>query len=234
MDQKKTKIEINWFVRILVIILCLFIVTMICFNFFGPSSFAQISTGLLVLIAFLTVLVLSESFDNFSILKLMSISKKVEEKEKENTDLKTENSELRNQIISISANISQKQSNSTFIFSGDKPAVKEAEEFERQEKQKEDEQDENTDVAQKPQETRERRYISAKKCEEIALPKFLSKEGLSQLPIMLDAKIINQFQQTDPISEFCPIFDAYINTIDKEIFIKMNRYPRSIMFRDRL
>ena len=52
----------NWFVRILIIFLCIFIGGMIYFNFFWSTPQAQISAGLLVLVAFLTVLVLSEAF----------------------------------------------------------------------------------------------------------------------------------------------------------------------------
>ena len=83
----------NWFVRVLIIFLCLFIGGLIYFNFFGNSYFAiktsaQITTPLLVLVAFLTVLVLSEAFDNFSIAKLISLSKTVKEKEDNNKELK--------------------------------------------------------------------------------------------------------------------------------------------------
>jgi len=233
MDQEKTKVKTNWFVRASIILLCLFIGTLICFNFFWSSSFAQISTGLLVLIAFLTVLVLSESFDNFSIFKLISLSKKIEEKEKENICLKTDNSELRNQISLIFTNINQKQAMYN-VLPGGKLIIKQADESEKQEKQEEIEQEDKADLAQKPLGIIPKKHISIKECEKIALEKFLSKKKLSKLPI-LNAKIINQFQQIDPISEHCPIFDAYIKTIDKEIFIEM-RLNRGIflMFRDRL
>src|SRR3954467_6438954 len=94
----------NWFVRVLIILLCLFICGLIYFNFFGNSYYgiktsAQITTQLLVLIAFLTVLVLSEAFDNFSVGKLITLSRKVKEKEETNKELKQENNELRNQIL---------------------------------------------------------------------------------------------------------------------------------------
>lgn len=98
MDIKKP----NWFVRILIILLCIFIGGLIWFNFFWSYPSVQISAGLIVLVAFLTILVLSEAFDNFSITKLISMSRTVQEKENKNQELKKENSDLRNQIISIS------------------------------------------------------------------------------------------------------------------------------------
>jgi membrane protein implicated in regulation of membrane protease activity len=243
METKKP----NWFVRILIILLCIFIGGLIYFNFFWSCPPAQISTGLLVLVAFLTVLVLSEAFDNFSIIKLISLSRTVNETENKNQELKKENSDLRNQIISISTSISQKQINSTFVLTDELAkmlSVRQADEPEKQQKQKETEQEAEqettattttTTTVPPAQEPATRRYINSSRYEEVALPKFLATEGLSQLPIISDAKFTNQFQQIDPVSEFSPIFDGYIKTIDTEIFIEMRIKNRSmIMLRERL
>ena len=74
-DNKKP----NWFVRILIILLCIFIGGLIYFNFFWTCPPAQISGGLLVLVAFLTVLVLSEALAyvkaNYSILDIAELVK---------------------------------------------------------------------------------------------------------------------------------------------------------------
>uniref|UniRef100_UPI004049C59F hypothetical protein n=1 Tax=Flavobacterium sp. TaxID=239 RepID=UPI004049C59F len=232
----------NWFVRSLIVLLCIFIGGLIYFNFFWTDPPAQISTGLLVLVAFLTVLVLSEAFDNFSIVKLISLSKTVKETDNKNIELKKENSDLRNQIVSISTSISQKQINSTFFLTDELAkmlSVRQAEEPEKQQKQKETEQEaeqETTSTTTPPtQEPAKRRLIYSRRYEEVALPKFLATEGLSHLPIISDAKFTNQFQQIDPISEFSPIFDGYIKTIDTEIFIEMRIKNRSmVMLRERL
>ncbi len=233
----------NWFVRILIIVLCIFIVGLIYFNFFWSCPPAQISTGLIVLVAFLTVLVLSEGFDNFSIAKVISLSKTVKETDNKNQELKKENSDLRNQIVSISTSISQKQINSTFVLTDELAkmlSVRQAEEPEKQQKEKENEQEaeqERTTITttQPTHEAAPRRFVNTRRFEEVALPKFLASEGLSQLPIISDAKFTNQFQQIDPISEFSPIFDGYIKTIDTEIFIEMRIKNRSmIMLRERL
>ena len=234
----------NWFVRILIILLCIFIGGLIYFNFFWSCPPAQISTGLLVLVAFLTVLVLSEAFDNFSIIKLISLSRTVNEVKNKNQELKKENSDLRNQIISISTSISQKQINSTFVFTDELAkmlSVRQADEPEKQQKQKETEQEAEqettttTTTVLPAEEPATRRYINPSRYEEVALPKFLATEGLSQLPIISDAKFTNQFQQIDPVSEFSPIFDGYIKTIDTEIFIDMRIKNRNmIMLRERL
>lgn len=235
METKKP----NWFVRILIILLCIFIGGLIYFNFFWACPPAQISTGLLVLVAFLTVLVLSEAFDNFSIAKLISLSKTVKESNNKNQELKKENSDLRNQIVSISTSINQKQVNSTVVLTDELAkmlSVRQAEEREKNQKQAEQEVEEETTTTTPPtQGPITRRFINSRRYEEVALPKFLAAEGLSQLPIISDAKFTNQFQQIDPISEFSPIFDRYIKTIDNEIFIEMRIKNRSmIMLRERL
>lgn len=238
METKKP----NWFVRILIILLSVFLGGLIYFNFFWSIPPAQISTGLLVLVAFLTILVLSEAFDNFSIGKLISLSREIKDTEHKNMELNKENSMLRNQIVSISTSISQKQINSTYVLTDELAkvlSVRQADEPEKQQKQKETEQETttNTNNNTEPttQETTPRRILNLRRLEEVALRKFLAAEGLSQLPIISDAKFTNQFQQIDPVSEFSPIFDGYIKTVDTEIFIEMRIKNRSLaMLRDRL
>jgi len=239
MEEKKP----NLFVRFLIVILCIFIIGIICFNFFLSNPPAQISKGILVLISFLTILTLSEAFDNFSIAHLFSLSKTVKEKETANKELKSENLDLRNQIISISTSISQKQYNSTFVLTDEIArmlSVRQADEPEKQQKEEETQQEEiaatnTTTTTTAPQETHSRHYVPFTRYEEVALPKFLASEGLSQLPIVRDAKFTNQFQQIDPVSEFSPIYDGYIKTIDTEIFIEMKFKNRNIvMLRERI
>jgi hypothetical protein len=231
----------NWFVRILIILLCIFIGVLIYFNFFWSFPFAQISPGLLILIAILTVLVLSEAFDNFSIVKLISLSKTVKETVNSNQDLKKENLELRNQIISISTTVSQKQINST-VFLTDELAkmlsVRQVDDPEKLQNRNELEQEIEQEIKLEAQPTLEvlpKRYVSPRLYEEVALQKFLATEGLSHLPIINDVKFNNQFQQIDPINEFSPIFDGYINTIDSEIFIELKIKNRGLsQLRERL
>lgn len=224
--------------------MCVFIGVLIGFNFFWSNPPAQISDGLLVLVAFLTVLVLSEAFDNFSIFQVISLSRNIKETKNKNQELTKENTELRNQIISISTSISQKQINSTFILSDELArmlSVRQADEPEKQQKQLETEQEAEQETENSPksnpltQETTARRFINPRRYEVIALPKFLAKEGLSQFSIISDAKFTSQFQQIDPVSEFSPIFDGYIKTIDTEIFIEMKIKNRSmILLRERI
>lgn len=105
MESKKN----NSFVRILIVLLCIGIGMLVGYKFFGTAPKGQISSGLIILITFLVVLVLAESFDNFSIGQLISLSRKINEKEKINNRLERKNSELINQIVSITNSQSQHQ-----------------------------------------------------------------------------------------------------------------------------
>lgn len=100
----------NNFVRSLIVILCIGLTVLISYSFFKVEPKGELNSGLLVLLSFLVVLVLSESFDNFSVGKLISISKEVKKKENENKELVRKNEQLINQIISISNTQNQSQS----------------------------------------------------------------------------------------------------------------------------
>lgn len=115
LKNKMEKKESNYFVRTLIVLLCIGIGVLIAYNFFCAEPKGLISPGLITLISFLLVLVLAESFDSFSIGKLISIDKEVKKKEKENTDLERKNSELLNQLISITNTQNQTQ-NHTSVF----------------------------------------------------------------------------------------------------------------------
>lgn len=88
---------------------------MISFNFYFTDPKGEISSGVITLILILTVLVLSESFDNFSVGKLVSISREAKKKEAEVKELEQKNSSLLNQLISIS-NTQTQQQNHTNIY----------------------------------------------------------------------------------------------------------------------
>lgn len=109
----ETNSKPNYFVRTLIVLLCFCIGVLIFYNFFQTKPKGEISTGLITLISFLLVLTLAESFDNFSIGKLISLNKKVKEVKLENVELERKNTELINQIISVTSNQSQSQSHTS-------------------------------------------------------------------------------------------------------------------------
>lgn len=92
----------NWFVRILLSILISYLLGMVAYKYFFITPKGEINSGVLILLAFVIVLVLAESFDSFSIGKIISINREVKKKQLENNYLENKNSELINKIISIS------------------------------------------------------------------------------------------------------------------------------------
>lgn len=70
----------NNFVRALIIGLSLFITILIIYNYFYSSPKGEINPGIVVLLSFLIILSLSESFNNFSVGTIFSLEKTVKEK----------------------------------------------------------------------------------------------------------------------------------------------------------
>lgn len=237
-NQTGKKKEINWFAKIGLIILTILIVSMIIYKFFCNEPIAEISTGLIVLLAFSIVLVLSESFDNFSVGKIITLSRAVKDKEtvieKKNVEIRqveNEKRELLTQIISLSNNFSQRQSN-TNIYGATPETIKQftiqkAEEPEIEKlKQKEQEEENKT--------TQERKRIDFRKVEEIAIQYYIKENNVDVSKMFKEVKL-QAFEGIDPISDNSPIYDGYINEIDKEVFIEIRPTPiMASMITDRL
>lgn len=226
--SNQDKKETNWFSRIGIILIAILIISMIIYKFFFNVPIAEISSGIIVLLAFSILLALSESFDNFSIGKIISLSRKVQEKEtiieKKDTELKqveTEKRELLTQIISLSNNFSQRQSN-TNIYGATPETIKQftvqkAEEPEVDTLKDKEQEEENLSAP-------ERKRIDFRKVEEIALQYFIKDNNIDVSKMFKDVKL-QAFDGIDPISDTSPIYDAYINEIDKEIFVEIRPTP---------
>lgn len=222
----------NWFVRLLIVVFCAFLGTLVVYRYFYVDPKAEISAGLLVLLAFILVLILSELFDNFSVGKLVTMSRAMKEKEAQTSELKKENSELRGQLISITTTVSQRQTNIFGLPESmvDLLTVKKAPAEEIADKKTEEEAPPLT----QPQVPVERQFDRAKS-EELAIKKFVSSHNLQAFNLIRDAKLSTQFSGIDPITDVTPIFDAYINATDSEIFVETRpTHFASLMFRDRL
>ena len=223
----------NWFVRLLIVVFCGFLSTLVVYRYFYVDPKAEISTGLLVLLAFILVLILSELFDNFSLGKLVTMSRVIKEKEAQTSELKKENIELRTQLITISTSVSQRQT-STNIFGLPEGmvellTVKKAPADEVAAKQSEE-----TSPATALPTAYERQFDRAK-AETFAVKKFVATNNLQAFNLIEDAKLSSQFSGIDPITDVTPLFDAYINASASEIFVEARLVQfASLTFRDRL
>ena len=91
--------KINYFVRSLIVGLAAFIVWIISYSLLSPDSKGAISAGMITLVILLVVIVLSETFDQFSVGKLFSLSKQVAKKDESIVRLKKDNTDLRKELV---------------------------------------------------------------------------------------------------------------------------------------
>lgn len=233
MEKKK----VNWFIRIMILALSLFISAIIASNFFVHGKSGEISGGLVTLILILVVLVLSEAFDSFSIGKLFTMNRKLDEKKQEVSEVKEENRSLRAELISLSASFTNTQSTMNVV--GNFPR-----EFYDQLIQsatpEEVEVEKSTDEAmEEPSEKEAKKRIHFSKMEDYVFEHHIitseNVEGCKDT-LQRNVKLMEQFMNTDPISNINPFFDGYIRTSGTERFFEIKTAPNAITssFRDRL
>jgi len=215
MEEKKN----NIFIRILMIGLVAFIIWIISYSFLHIEPKGSISTGVITLIILLVVIVLSESFDNFSVAKLFTMTRELKSKDTSIEKLDNQNNELRRELVNVVTSISQNQSSTNIIGLPNDIAksigVEKATEDEITNKRSE-ESEGATDISQPT-----RKRINHQKLEEIAFTKFLTQRNLSEYNLIKEAKLVTQFSGIDAISNIQPIYDGYINTGESEIFIEI-------------
>ena len=224
--EKKT----NKFSRGLIIILIVFIAALVIFSFVLGESRFSLTNEIIVLILLLVVLALSEVFDNFSIGNLITAKKEKHEKEIELKEAKTENKELRTQLISIVSNSITNRNMNIFGLSKDDwvqmAGVEQAESSAVEEKKEEDLSADNKSFIDDPQ--KRRRMFS--KIENLALDRFCSEHKIPILSVVRKVKFSNEFIGIDPIMDRNAIFDAYYKSVQEELFIeiKINFTPVSM------
>lgn len=236
----------NYFVRTLMSAFCVLLLVMIIYRYFCTEPKGEITSGILSLLAILLVIVLAESFDNFSIGKLITISREKKKKEKEVEKLEKQNSQLLSQIITFSStqNQSQVHTNVYGDYHAGHTVQKASEEEVRQENLSSDESRSMNEAADRMTGTTtttttpapvQRPLTSPQKLQELGLNKYLQQRSISTLNVIKDAKLVTQFQGIDPISTFQPIFDGYLKESEHETFIEVRLASNtSMMFRDRL
>ncbi|MGR5392061.1 hypothetical protein, partial [Vibrio crassostreae] len=109
MEQKP-----NYFVRTLIIALSIVLMGITIASFILATPKYQISTGIITIVLIIVILTLSESFNNLSLGKILSLSRKVDDEKEKKTQLTNENKELKSELFKIVSNIQQSQVNNTF------------------------------------------------------------------------------------------------------------------------
>lgn len=233
----------NYFVRTLTILLGTLIIALIISKFYYFEPKGVISNGIIILIALLIIIFLSEIFDSFSLGQFLSLKKTITERNEKIKDLKENNEKLLN-IVIANNNISQRQ-NMTNV-TGISP-----EEFARtiisvikadkESTTKEEKSEEKiSEIIAVEEEKRESSPIAIKridfqKLQKFVLARFIDNRDLKRYNFIEDAQILQPQTELDPISLYNPVFDGYVELDNYEMFIEIKyRYSPLIMFRERL
>lgn len=207
----------NWFVRVLVILLILFIASIIIISYFFSINKFIITGQIICLICILVVLALAEIFDNFSIGNIITLNRQYKNKEKELERSEKENRELRLQLTNVFSNINA--NHNTNIFGSSSESLSrllsvEKAEPEEVEKKIEEEVKEHTPEKHDENEVQTKMdFISRRRVfqgiENLLLARYFEKNNIKQEQICTQIKFSEGFVDTDPIMERNVIFDAY-------------------------
>lgn len=232
METKKN----NWFVRSLIILLILFLVFLIVFSFLNATNPYIISPGIVTLLALTTILILSESYDNLSLGRILSLNREFQQNKIAKEKLSEENNILRNQLIQTIQNelnfkIAQLSSNLNINANGvelqqliKSLGVVETKSDDTQPISEEellpDNQNntiENNGESGSPTDFLTRRKITkALKLE--VMNQFLISHQLSSIELKTEVEFSNNFKFVDPIMDRRISFDGYLDFNNKEYF----------------
>ncbi|KAB7694292.1 hypothetical protein GBN33_16640 [Plesiomonas shigelloides] len=229
----------NYYVRTLIAILGLSILGMAYISFFLAIPKHQITAGIITLISIVVILVLSESFNKLSLGKIISLSREIEKKEKENSTVKNENKELRHELFKIVSNVQQSQVNNTFNTppeawlkllgvvkaegdgEDDCDSIEESAQAQAQKSAAENRAQEHEEARAR---SRLRRYaVNA------GLKKFVSKLPLSDTQFVERVEFSSAFHAIDPIMDKRVVFDGYLKQNGSEVFVQA-RHSNMISF----
>lgn len=229
--------QTNWWVRVQVFALTLLLIALAGYRFVWGQPTGTIDPGLLAILALVVVLILSESFDSFSVGKLFSISREIKKKEKEVDKLEARNDSLISQLITLSNHQSQSQTHTNvygdYLAAGrvEKATPEEVAESNQREAAAEPRAD--TEPAATPVASA-RRMIDFRAVEDFAFGRYALLKAIDSNAMIREAKLVIDFRGVDKISNTNPVFDGYIRSPGREVFLEVRPYFANPTSRDRL
>lgn len=233
MEEKK---GIGWGFGLLLAALSIFIMVLIGFSFFAAKPEYNITPAIIVLICLLLILALSNSFDNFSIGKLLTISKQAKENKDRAEKLEKEKEELILKLVNMNFQ-SQKASNNVVIGGNSVPegfVVQKADSDEIKADEKEDEKTEK-ETEKNIDSTSKHRFLNRKKYRSLMIKEYFGVGKLDSIEEDVKLEAQYQNQNIDPISTQSMLFHAHLNDCNQEIFVRIVESGFSVlMFSHRL
>lgn len=219
----------SWVTRVFTVVFLGFLGYMVTESFYKASPAFAISAGILVILALMTILVLSEAFNSFSLGKLLTLSKEVVKTTQEKQELKADNTELRKALVQLAVNVHQSQVNATINASGVDllkalgvvKAEKKDEDLEQEAKQSATPSEVVTPIER---ESRVESYRIKQMADALAFDKYIDTNAIPRIDIERDIQFSASFENLDPIMERRITFDGYMKSANKEYFFEVRNY----------
>lgn len=202
----------SWWQIAALIFTALLIVGLIVVNFAFSENRFVITSSIVFLTCLLVIVVLSKSFDSFS-LGFFSLRREVKEN-KEKID------KLENYVFQSINNNQQMKNRSDNKMTVNFPSSLNVKDMEKDEKEKEEKlQQEEQQEENIRRKTISNRRVDREKFAELLLNTYIKQNSLSDAVVRKDVKITDKILDTDFISNRPIAFKAYLQNADKELFI---------------
>lgn len=210
--------------KIVNILLMTFISLLIIINFCLSEPKYELTNEIIICLLLLVILCVSDSFDNLSIPKVISLSKNIKDVKKENNDLKEANMKLLEQVVSI------KNTNSQNIYLPNSFSTVGSSNINDINKNNERDSAPEQIELDNPNVISNKRISALKKQEyrqvlEILLLKKLFKDEITNSNIQYEVKLINNKPIEDKIMKSEVRFDAMKSDGNNKVFYEVKTYP---------
>ncbi len=229
----------NNFVRFMIASFALLLMTLVGLTFYKGQPQYTITPSMITILALIVVLVLSETFDNLSIGKILSLSREVTKIATEKDDLKRENVDLRNSLLSVATNVQQTQSSTTIQAMGSDLAralgVEKADEstddIDDGEKLEDNSQQSPSQLDSEPIEQIDAGgYSKYLRYRQIALEKYFVEQNLPISELIRNVRFAKVVDALDPIMERQIRFDGFLKLPNQELFFTIAKGTDSPIF----
>lgn len=203
-------------------------------SFFCAEPNFSITTNIIAIFVIVAILLVFDTVESLSISNVLTLKKKVKEKETEVSRLNNENIQLRNQFISMSSTLNNQTLNQINLGDyGKGLEVKSASEDEiKQEKAVNAIVDGSSKGQTVVHNARFNGARFASEFEKLLIDKFAAKNNLDVTNLRKDIKITGVISKTDPIIDKDIMYDAYLRRSVDEVFIEISLVSNYHMMMD--
>lgn len=193
-------------------------------SFFCAEPSFSITTNIIAIFVIVAILLVFDTIESLSISNVLTLKKKVKEKETEVARLSSENIQLRNQFISMSSTFNNKMSYQfNFGDYGKGLEVKAASKDEIKQAQENDSEvikDNSAKSDDIMSTSKFRRAYFSRELKQFLINKFVVKNSIDTVNLQKEIKITGVLSKTDPLIDKDVMYDAYLRRATDEIFIQ--------------